>query len=255
MTTKSVQLAQGWMHYMEGGEGENLLFLHGVIATSEAYIPLLELLSRTYHVVAPIHPGHGKTFAIPHGWKLEDYVLCYQDFFADIEFVPDILIGHSFGGMLALVLASRGIGRLVVAMDAPGLTFHFDTMRYMDVLAQEGRDVLKKRSDLRALAQTSRAAGTIIETIVRHPQDISLFVSAGPRYTIAPQVKKITIPTYLLWGENDEIVPVETGRRLEKLIPGARLQVFPGIGHNYSVTDPEFTYKQLSSILLSHDKT
>ena len=248
MTTKSVQLAAGWMYYLEGGRGRNLLFLHGGIATAEAYIPLLELLSRTYHVVAPIHPGHGKTFALSHGWKLRDYVLCYQDFFADIGFVPDILIGHSFGGMLALVLASRGTGKMVIAMDPPGLTFRIDSTRYIKALAQEGRDVLRERSDRKQHAMV-KAAGTIMETLIRHPGDISFLTSVGPKYTIASQVKKIGVPTYVLWGENDEIVPVETGRRLEKLIPGARLTVFPGRGHNYSVTDPEFTYKQLASIL------
>ncbi len=253
MVTKSVQLAAGWMHYLEGGTGPTLLFLHGAVATSEAYIPLLDLLSFSHHVVAPVHPGHGRTFGIPHGWKLKDYVLCYQDFFAEIDFFPDILIGHSFGGALALVLASKGVGKFVVAMDPPGLTFRLDSNRYINALAQEGKDILKKRSDMKTFTQTSRAAGTIVETIVRHPFDVSLVASMGPKYTIASQVKKISIPTYLLWGEKDEIVSVETGRRFEKLIPNAHLTVFPGVGHNYSVIDPEFTYKELASILSFYD--
>jgi pimeloyl-ACP methyl ester carboxylesterase len=249
MTIKSVQLAQGEVYYLEGGEGKNLLFLHGAIATSEAYIPLLDLLARSFHVIAPIHPGHGRSFAIPHEWKLRDYVIFYQDFFADIGFVPEILIGHSFGGTISLLLAAIGIGRKAIIMDAPGLPFTFDTSIYVRALMQEGRDVLKDRSDLQRVAQTIHAAGTLIETIVRHPEDITIFTILGPKYNIAAQVKKITIPVSILWGEKDQIVPVDLGHRFQMLIPNAKLTVYPSLGHNYSVTDGEFTYKELKKIL------
>lgn len=247
---KSVQLAQGQMFYLEGGLGKNLLFLHGAMATSEAYTPLLDLLASTYHVIAPIHPGHGRTFATPpNGWKPNEYVIFYQDFFADIGFAPEILIGHSFGGTISLLLSAVGIGQKVIVMDAPGLPFSFHPSVYMKALIQEGRDALKARSDLKKMTQTVYAAGTLIETVARHPEDIKILTKLGPKYNIASQVKKITIPVHILWGENDQIVPVELGRRFQNLIPHSKLTVYPGLGHNYSVTDGEFTYRELMKIL------
>lgn len=249
MIVKNVQLAGGQVYYLEAGSGPNLLFLHGAIATSEAYTPLLDLFAEKYHVIAPIHPGHGKSFATPQGWKPRDYTTFYQDFLADIGFIPEILIGHSFGGTLALLLAAVGVGKRIIAMDPPGLPFDFNQAAYMMALSREGRDVLKRRTDLQHMAQTMHAAGTVIETVMKHSDDVGKFMKLGPKYNIASQIKTIKIPVHILWGERDEVVPVNLGSRFQMLIPGSLLTVFPGYGHNYPVTDVEFTYNELTKIL------
>jgi pimeloyl-ACP methyl ester carboxylesterase len=173
----------------------------------------------------------------------------YKDFFADIGFAPEIMVGHSFGGTLALLLAAAGVGYRVIAMDPPGLPFHFDPAFYTKALIQEGKDILKKRSDLQFVAQTAHAAGTLLETIMRHPNDTSAFMKLGPKYNIASQVKTITIPVHLYWGAQDQIVPLDMGKRFHLLIPGSTLTIFPEYGHNYSVTDVEFTYTAIISAI------
>jgi pimeloyl-ACP methyl ester carboxylesterase len=251
MRVQRVRLAAGEMWYLEEGDGESLLFLHGAFATSEAYMPLLTKLSHAYHVIAPIHPGHGKSFGIPRDWKLNNYVSFYENFFADIGFIPRYLIGHSFGGTMALLLASRGTGKQVVVFDAPALPYTMTIAQYASVLNEERQDLLAKRSDLSHTAEAAKVAGSVVESIFFHPNDLLRLMDSGLKYNIASYMKHISIPVDLFWGNNDRVVPVEVGEKLHLEIPSSRLTILPNRGHNYCVTDSEFAYELIQKALHS----
>jgi pimeloyl-ACP methyl ester carboxylesterase len=245
MEWKRLRLAPGEIPYLESGKGPNVLFLHGAVATSEAYTSLLSLLSGHFHIVAPVHPGHGKSFPIPRDWKLNNFITIYQEFLLELPFKPEIIIGHSFGGMVALLLSLSQTCRRIIAMDAPGLPFDFALTDYTKAMVNEARDVINKRSDKEQFKDTAKAAGTLFQTVFRHPFDMSRVAQHGPRYTIVRELRTIATPVTLLWGGNDNIVPVQFGKEMQTVIPGATLTVFPGRGHNYPVTDPEFTYNEI----------
>ena len=249
MSLKSVRLAAGQLYYLEEGIGDTVLFLHGAFATSEAYAPLLTLLSTCYHVVAPIHPGHGKSFSLPKDWKLNDYVSFYESFLADIDFSPRYLIGHSFGGTIALLLAACGIGKHAIVLDAPGLPFQFKLTEYTKALLEETKDVLQKRSDKKQFLDTTKAAGTMFQTAILHPDAFSLFTKHGPKFDIYKELKRIAIPVDILWGEDDRVVPVEVGKQIQQFIPHSHLCVFPHRGHGYPITDPQFTYELIQNVI------
>jgi len=243
METKSVQMAPGGIFYLEGGEGENLLFLHGAFATSEAYIPLLDLLAKHYHVVAPVHPGHGKSFIIPHEWKLENYISFYEDFLAEISFPPKILIGHSFGGTLALLLAARKVGERAIVMDSPGLPYAISLKQYLSVIDEERKDILAKRKDLAQLGEAAKVVRSVVQSVLFHSESLMRITTFGSKYNIAAKLKNIWIPVDLFWGSDDRLVPVGMGKRIHAEIPASHFTVLPDRGHNYSVTDPQFTYE------------
>jgi pimeloyl-ACP methyl ester carboxylesterase len=249
MRVQSVQMAPGELYYLETGEGENLLFLHGAFATSEAYIPLLDLLARHYHVVAPVHPGHGKSFGIPREWKLNNYISFYEDFFAEIAFPPKILVGHSFGGTLALLLAAHSVGERIIVMDSPGLPYASSLEQYLSVVEEERKDILAKRKDLTQLSDVANAAKSVVQTVFLHSKDLVRLTTFGPKYNIASKLKNITVPVDLFWGALDRIVPLEIGERIHTEIPASHLTVLSGRGHNYSVTDPQFTYEMIMNVI------
>jgi pimeloyl-ACP methyl ester carboxylesterase len=251
MRLKSVQMAPGEIYYLEGGEGENLLFLHGAFATSEAYIPLLELLATQYHVVAPIHPGHGKSFAIPHEWKLDNYILFYESLFAEISFPPKILIGHSFGGTLALLLSARGVGERAIVMDSPGLPYESTLEQYMSVIDEERKDIFAKRKDMAQLAEVAKVVQSVVQSVFFHSKSLVHITTFGPKYNIASKLKNIRIPVELFWGSDDRLVPVEMGKRIHTQIPASSFTVLAGRGHNYSITDPKFTYELIMKTINS----
>lgn len=249
MDLKRIRLAAGEVPYLESGKGPNLLFLHGAIATSEAYIPLLTLLSETHHIIAPIIPGHGSAFPIPRDWKLVDLTRFFREYLIELDVGPEVVIGHSFGGTLALLLAASGVGHQVIAMDSPGLPFAFNVPVYTKALLAEAKEVIDKRPDLARLVETTKAAGTLFQTVIRHPDAITRFSKEGPKFNIIRELKLITVPVNLLWGEFDRVVPLRVARVMQQIIPKAQLTVLLGRGHNYSVTDPEFAYNEIMKVI------
>ena len=249
MALQKIRLSEGEISYIELGSGPDLLFLHGVLATSEAYIPLLSLLSASYHVIAPTHPGHGESFPIPGDWKLADFTRFYVDFLTEIGVAPAILIGHSFGGMITLLLARQGIGSHVIAPYAPGLPFYFTITAYMQALMREAKAAIDKHPDRTQFMEMTQAAGTFLDTVTHHPYTPSRLAKDGPKFNIHKELRDITIPVDLLWGETDQIVPVRVGEMMKKIIPHAHLTVFPGLGHGYVVTDPKFTYEEIMKVI------
>lgn len=247
MEEKSVQLPEGAVYYLESGSGPTLVFFHGAIATPYAYLRLLQLLAKHYHVIAPIHPGHGKSFPIPGDWDVYSFVRLYHRFFASIHITPQIVIGHSFGGTVALLLAATGVGRQIVVMDAPCLPFALSPKAYIDALLKEGALLLDNRPDMNRLKEIMTAAGMLAETVLRHPEDVQAVFREGPKLNITKALEHISAPVSIFWGQEDQLVPVVVARTVVHRIAHARLFVFSGRGHSYPVTDPEFTCEKILS--------
>ncbi len=245
MVEKTWESPQGKVFYLVDGCGPQLVFFHGAIATAHAYEPLLMLLARDYQVVAPIHPGHGQSFSLPAAWKLGDFTNFYRDFFTRLNISPKVLLGHSFGGTLALLLAANGVGKQVIVMDSPALPFSLAGADYLRAMLEEAKDVLRQRRDLARLSETALAAGTLLATVARHPEDIPLLFRGGPKLDISKDLARIKVPVEVFWGANDQIVPLAMGQKMHALLPRDHFTVLAGRGHNYPVTDPEFTYRQL----------
>jgi pimeloyl-ACP methyl ester carboxylesterase len=249
MEKRRIRLAAGEIPYLEGGSGPSLLFLHGIFATADAYLPLLKLFAASYHVIAPTHPGHGEAFSVPKDWKLVDFTRFYQDLLLELSFTPDILVGHSFGGTIALLLAHENIGKQAIIMDAPGLPFVFDLSAYTGAILTETKAVVEAHPDTKKLLDMTLAAGTLVDTAVHHPDAVSTFAAKGSKFNIRPELRGITIPVSLFWGALDHVVPPDVGNMMKHVIPGSELTVFPERGHNYPVTDPGFTYGEIMKII------
>jgi pimeloyl-ACP methyl ester carboxylesterase len=117
------------------------------------YEPLLDLLSKHYHVVAPTHPGHGRSFPINELWSYDDYVVAYSQFIASLSDRPQIFVGHSFGGALSFSLARNFPHASVIAIDTAGLPFPFIVKDFLSALVREGEGALKKNPDVSTIKE------------------------------------------------------------------------------------------------------
>lgn len=249
MIEETIRLTRGSIPYLVGGSGPTLLFFHGGIAMPHAYIGLFRLLENNYRIYAPTHPGHGKAFSITRDWKLDDYINTYQEFVKNLEITPNIIMGHSFGGLLSLLLAPFFRQATLVIMDAPGLPLPFTVKDYVTFMFKEAEDLIKQRPDLAALQETVPAAGTLLYTIVRHPEDMTWFPEQLPTMDISEYLKSVKNKIILLWGNDDKIIPVEIGKKMEALLPHSRLVTLINKGHLYPVTDPAETYRKIQEAL------
>jgi pimeloyl-ACP methyl ester carboxylesterase len=239
----------GTIPYLEDGNGPNLLFLHGAFAMPQAYKPLLTLLSLSFHVIAPTHPGHGRSLNISSLWSYADYIQTYEEFIEKLEFSPSVIVGHSFGGALSLSLGSMVKNVCIIAMDSVGLPFPFIVKDFLTALLEEGDDAFKKDPNMQTLQELGRAAGALAVTFGKHPENIPWFYRHGSTLDLSETLSSFSNPLGLLWGEHDRVVPLSVGERIKTLVPQAILKTYPGFEHNYPITQPEFTYKEVMEMV------
>ena len=249
MEEKSIEIPQGKMTYLEDGSGPPLVFLHGGLATARAYIPLIELLGRSFRVIAPTHPGHGDSFILPKEWKFEDFGTAYHIFFEALQLTHFSVVGHSLGGAVGFLLASQGYASSLVVMDSIGLPIAFSTKNYLQTLMREGKAMLAGIKERQQFTKMLSSSGTLLYSGIKHPENVSWLRSHGPILDLHELLVSLTCHVDLLWGEDDAIVPVSVGYEMHRLLRDSTLTIFPHKGHTYMVTDPEFTYQELRRVL------
>jgi pimeloyl-ACP methyl ester carboxylesterase len=240
---------QGAVPYLEGGTGPHLLFLHGAFAMPQAYGPLLNLLSDHFHVIAPTHPGHGRSFNISSLWSYADYVNTYAQFITSLNFSPSVFVGHSFGGAFSFSLAPNFPDAKIIALDAAGLPFPFIVKNFLASLVKEGEAAIKKDPNMQTMQELSNAARALAVTFGKHPENIPWFYRHGPTLDLTATLTNLKNPIGLLWGESDTVVPLSVGEKIKAMIPHAILKTYPGFEHDYAVTQPEFTHTEILEML------
>jgi pimeloyl-ACP methyl ester carboxylesterase len=251
--------------FSTGGEGPALVLIHGITATSRTWREVLPRLAEHHTVLAPDLLGHGES-AKPRGdYSLGAYASGVRDLMTALGIDKASVIGHSLGGGVAMqfayqfperlerlvLVSSGGLGREVHLMlrlvALPGAEFVLPL-----IVAQPLRDAGERVAG--ALAKLGLRAGPDLEEIAlgfaslgdtearqafvhtaRSIIDIGgQRVSAADRLYLAEQV-----PSLLVWGERDRIIPVQHGREARRLMPGSRLEVFPETGHFPHRGDPQ----------------
>ncbi len=182
-------------------------------------------------VTAVDFPGFGAEPEPPEVWGVEEYAEWLEGWLASRNISDPVLVGHSFGGRVAIVYAGRNRIQKLVLVDAAGVKPRRSLGYYLKVwsfkffkLFASAAMVEKWRSrrgsaDYAAASERMRA---VLSKVVN--QDLRVYM---PR---------IEAPTLLVWGSDDTATPVRDARVMERLIPDAGLVVFEGAGH-YSFLD------------------
>jgi pimeloyl-ACP methyl ester carboxylesterase len=223
------------------GDGEPLVYLHGA-GTVTGFDALLPLAER-FKLVVPVHPGFGASADDPLIDDVHDYRRHYLDLFDDLGLGQVSLIGHSMGGWIASNFAAdhpERVRRLVLV--AP-LGLKVDEHPTVDIFTIPGPDVgAYLANDLSVfdghvpvpptpefLADGYREMTSAARVLWARPYDLKL----------SRWLHRLTMPTLLLWGEADRIVPVEQAPVWAQLIAGAEVRTLPGVGHLVFDETPE----------------
>src|SRR5881628_1230133 len=206
------------------GAGRPVLLLHGA-QNVDPRAPFLEMLGRHADIIAPSHPGFGRS-ARP----------------ADFETLPHetvTLIGLSFGGWLAAELAVKCRHRLdgLVLVDAFGIKISDrETPDILDVFNTSPQEVQRRSWHDPATWAPDLDALSDDELVVRARNWEALCLYGWNPYMYNPQLKRwlgrITVPTLVVWGASDGIVKPSYGRAYSSLIPGSRFELIERAGHH-----------------------
>ncbi|MEA2240850.1 MAG: hypothetical protein QOD24_406 [Solirubrobacteraceae bacterium] len=264
MRETEIRLHGHRLHYRIGGEGPLLVLVHGITNSSASWEPVLATLARRFTVIAPDLLGHGDS-AKPRGdYSLGANASLLRDFMLALGHERATIVGHSLGGGIAMqfayqfpdrierlvLVSSGGLGREVTALlravALPGAEFVLPLLA-SGPLVSAGTTIsgwinrigVRLGSDVAAMA-TGFASLQDIEARRAFVQTARAVIDAGGQRVNATDKLYLAeaVPTLLLWGDRDPIIPARHGLRAHELMPGSRLRIFAGAGHFPHHDDP-----------------
>lgn len=252
------------MHYLEAGDGDTVVFIHGSFGSVNDFsLSLFPHLKNTFRAVAFDRPGHGYS-ARPRGisMTLEDHAASLHSFFKTLKISRPVVVGHSLGAAIALhyALAYPGSARGLVLLSpyvkpwegptnpihtAAGVPiagfFYLNCLvPLLGVLMKDGiaRKVFSPDEPPADYAAVSSALAMRPSHFGANAEDIRNFRSVlRPNWE---RYREIRIPVTIVTGDKDEIAPLERhSRYLAQEISGAELRILPGTGHQPSFIHPD----------------
>jgi pimeloyl-ACP methyl ester carboxylesterase len=245
------------VRFHRSGDGPLLVLLHGIASTADTWAPVATGLAANHTVLAPDLLGHGAS-AKPRGdYSLGAYASGVRDLITALGHERATVVGHSLGGGIAMqfayqfperverlvLISSGGLGRevhpILRASTLPGSEIVLALLgrRWLRttggaVGATLGRLGLRAGEDLAGVAAglaslgDADARGAFVHTARAAIDPGGQRVSATDRLYLAAH-----LPTLIVWGERDPIIPAAHGEAAHAAIPGSRLEIFAGAGH------------------------
>jgi pimeloyl-ACP methyl ester carboxylesterase len=252
------------VRYRIGGDGPVILLIHGITGSSAQWETTMELLESDYTVIAPDLLGHGES-AKPRGdYSLGAYASGLRDLLAWLEMPAATVVGHSLGGGIAMQFAyqfpercerlglvnSGGLGRevniLLRAAALPGaelvlplIAANWSRSIGVGVSDLVGRLGLRVGSDIAEMARgyasliDGEARSAFLHTLRAVIEPGGQRVNAADRLYLAEEV-----PTLIVWGERDPMIPVKHAHTAHEAMPGSRLEIFSDAGHFSQLDEP-----------------
>lgn len=245
-------------------DAQSILLIHGLAGSSKTWDGVIEELAVDYDVIAPDLLGHGES-AKPRGdYSLGAFASGLRDFLAVLDVRSASIVGHSFGGGVAMQLAyqhphlidrlvlvgSGGLGRevsiLLRLLTLPGAEYLMPIGFPTPVVGSAnefGRFLGRRNIRSARLAEMWRAYASLagaenrqafVKTMRGVIEPGGQTFSAADRLYLAARV-----PTMIVWGDQDGVIPVEHAYEAHRTIESSRLEILPGIGHFPHVEAPE----------------
>jgi pimeloyl-ACP methyl ester carboxylesterase len=268
--TSSVELRHIEIHgrrvgYRGGGSGPVIVLIHGMAGSSATWRFVIPALAEHFTVVAPDLVGHGESEKPRADYSLGAFASGVRDLMLALGHERATVVGQSLGGGVAMQFAyqfpercerlvlvgSGGLGHevnlLLRALALPGAEYVFPLgcNKWIHeagatvggwlahVGLHTGRHVEEVWDSYGSLAD-AETRGAFFHTLRSVVDVAGQRVSAADRLYLAADV-----PTLIVWGDHDRIIPVEQGRATHEAIPGSRLEIFEGVGHFPQCERPE----------------
>lgn len=218
----------------EDGSGPPLLFLHG--AGGANWSPMLKLLAEKHRVIAPEHPGFGRSPTPDWMMSVGDLAFFYLDAMEVMGLKDVHLAGHSLGGWTVAEIAIRNTSRLkTVTMLAPA-GCRSDAVPFGDIFLWDAETATRAQFyDQRLAEERVKALPQADLDIVLQNKATVARLAWSPRLS-NPQLKywlhRIDKPTQIIWGKDDRIVPFDCHKAFVERIEGVKLVPLAQSGHS-----------------------
>jgi pimeloyl-ACP methyl ester carboxylesterase len=241
-----------------------LVLLHGIAGTSATWEGVMPRLGEGHRIIAPDLLGHGESGKPRGDYSLGAYANAVRDLLEALDLERATIAGHSLGGGVAMqfayqfpercerlvLVSSGGLGREVhLLLRAAALPGAEAVLPWLSAAGKHGVGRI-----VRALARLGLRAGADLEEIWRgfvslaEPEARRAFLHTvrgivdlgGQRVSATDRLYLAAgLPTLIVWGQQDPLIPVRHALEAHERMPGSRLEVFPGAGHFPHLDDPD----------------
>jgi pimeloyl-ACP methyl ester carboxylesterase len=251
--------------YYKAGRGPTLLLLHGIGGSALTWKRVINRLAERYTVIAPDLLGHGASERLRGDYSLGAHASTVRDLLVKLGHDRVTVCGHSLGGGVAMVFSYQFPERCerLVLVDSGGLGP--DVSPLLRLMSLPGSEFVVPIGTWPALVQAAARAGSALgrwgfrlspvadeiwqayfslsgadarRAFLATLREVIDFqgqkVSAIDRLYLASQ-----IPTMIIWGDRDAIIPVKHARAAHREMPGSRLEILEGVGHFPHAEAPE----------------
>ncbi|MEZ4643556.1 MAG: alpha/beta fold hydrolase [Chloroflexota bacterium] len=264
------------IHAMEAGRpGRQIaLMIHGWSSSWYAMSPLMGLLAQRFHCISVDLPGYGQSPSLPERTTIAGYVNVLADLIEHLSDGPVVLVGHSMGGMISITLALTHpilVERMVLL--SPTISGRLSTAINLlispitllerftpgSLLVQAVENVLVGITDrlMRPVSFAARSGITENDYMrsradARRPGQGKVRAEcfrAMLENDLSGRLSKLDTPTLILWGAEDNTVPLRDAGVVADEWPGADLRITPKAGHWPQFETPDTTRRQVAAYL------
>lgn len=213
------------INYIQYGSGSDVVLLHGWGQNIAMMKPIGDRLQKNHRITILDFPGFGESEEPKTALTVYDYCEILEELLKKLKVKKPVIMGHSFGGRIAIIYASRNEVEKVILFGSPCIRKEVKPSLKLRMLKS-----LKKIPGINKLegfaknhmgSRDYKNASEIMKKILVNVVNEDLSECA----------KKINVPTLLIWGDRDTEAPVEDAKELEKIIPDAGLIVLPNSTH------------------------
>ena len=237
-TRKEIEFNGFTLSYLEGerSSGKTILFLHGWGLSTAPYRDCLNALAQKYRVIAPDLPGFGQSPCSLSLYSYQTYANCIFQLVQQLSLKHFHLMGHSFGGGVALALAATIPQQVksAIAINSTGISL----ISLPDTIEGRFAEFPQQIAQLRWQV-FSQIMQVYIHNLIFRSQHLIEGAKIAFNEDIRPWLSDIECPCLILWGERDRFTPIEIGYGLVEAIPNSRLQVVPNRYHEWCMMQPE----------------
>lgn len=216
------------INYTSAGEGKPLLILHGWGSKKERWQTVAKLLSsRGFQVIIPDLPGFGESNIPNNTWDTDDYANFVDGFIKHLEIKDFYLLGHSFGGNIAVKYAIKNarikklflVGAACIRSKTTKINMLYIVSRIFKFL---GVIPFVKRIFYRIIKSDYHYTSGLMRKIYLKvlKEDLSEVLN------------KVKVPTLIIWGDKDKVTPLNLGKEIQSKIDGSGIEIIPNMGHN-----------------------
>lgn len=261
---RSIQVGTHHIRYLEGGQGQTVVLLHGIFAEKDHWVDFARALGGHYRIIVPDLPGYGGSTRLEN--EPYDYAVQTQRLAALLDALGverAHLAGSSMGGTLAALLALQQPQRVdsVAFIGAPH-GIHSPQPSSMDREIDAGRAPLVAHDAAafeRMMALLFERPPFLPYPILQHAQ--AQAIERAPsnwrlwneqlrnRYLLHERISTLQAPLLVLWGEQDRVFDVSAAGTLRGRLPPAQVELLPGLGHLPMMEAPAETARRYAAFL------